>query len=149
MGSGGVPVGSYRAAFIGTEKFDQNVEKYGEGIALKWKVIGGEQDGAEASRICSPRLTPKSTFTKFATSLKGSKLEAGERFSFEKYIGLQGMLLVEETDSGSTRVAAFIRDTAPPQQTQPLQQPQQASQQQLTQQPTQWESTQQQSKETF
>lgn len=113
MGSGGVPVGSYRGQFTGTEKFDANADKYGEGISLQWKILGGQHDGEVATRICSPKLSPKSTLTKFAVALKGGPLATGERFSFDSYVGTVGMLLVESTDSGSTRVAAFIREQAP------------------------------------
>ena len=51
MKSSGVPVGSYKASFVGAEEFNENVEKFGAGVLLKWKVIGGQHDGAEATRI--------------------------------------------------------------------------------------------------
>ncbi len=114
MGSGGVPVGSYRATFVGTEPFTENEDKYGPALAVKFRVNGGEFDGQEASRICGKKMSPRSALTKMATALKGSQIAPGERFSFEPLVGVTGMVLVEGTDSGSTRVATFIRDQQPP-----------------------------------
>ena len=58
MSPGGVPVGSYFGEFIGTEPFTDNVDRFGEAIRLKWRVIGGPYDGLGGlvERIGSPRL---------------------------------------------------------------------------------------------
>ena len=109
MGSGGIPVGSYNAEFMGEEPYTENTDKYGEGVSLKWKVIGGEQDGEEAGRICSKKFSPKSNLAKFAAMLKGSKIERGEPFKFDDFVGARGSIIIEETDSGSTRVGTFLR----------------------------------------
>ena len=59
MSAGSVPAGNYRAAFMGAEPYRENVAQYGEGVLLKWRIIGGDLDGDEASRICSAKLSPK------------------------------------------------------------------------------------------
>ncbi len=41
MQSGGLPVGSYRAEFIGAEDYSENVEKYGPAVSLRWRVLEG------------------------------------------------------------------------------------------------------------
>jgi len=151
MGTGGVPAGSYFAEFVGAEPYTENAEKYGEGVALRFRILGGEHDGAEASRICSARLTPKSVLGKFAVALKGSTIAAGERFSFDAHKGVQGNLLAEPTESGGTRVAYFVRQPVQ-QATQPVQppvEPQDATQPNVATQSQDWQQSQQQAAERF
>jgi hypothetical protein len=110
MGSGGVPAGSYSAEFIGAEDFeDKNGKGYGPALSLKWKILDGEHAGEIASRIAGKKLSPKSTLGKFAVALKGGQIASGEAFRLGDYIGLRGAILVEPTESGGTRVGAFIR----------------------------------------
>lgn len=110
MQTSGFPVGTYRAEFLGAEPYRENLEKYGEGVSLKWRVLEGEHTGDEVSRICSAKLTPKTALGKLAVALKGSGIQTGERYSFATYIGVRGALLVEPTDGGGSRVTAFLRD---------------------------------------
>jgi hypothetical protein len=105
----GVPAGSYNATFVGLEKYEDNAEKYGEGVLLKFKITTGEHKGEEASRICSKKFSAKSNLYKFAKALRGSDLESGETFDFAEYVGTKGMVIIEATDSGSTRVATFLK----------------------------------------
>lgn len=113
MGSGGLPVGSYRAEFVGAEAFDDNADKYGPGVSLRWRVLEGEQAGSEVTRICSAKLTPKSALGKFGVAIKGGEIKTGEQFSFAPYAGVRGSLMVEPTDSGGSRVSVFLRDAQP------------------------------------
>ena len=133
MQSGGLPVGSYRAEFIGAEPYRENVEKYGEGISLKWRVLEGQHFASEATRICSMKLTPKTTLGKFAVAVKGGAIQTGERVSFDSFIGVRGSLLVEATEAGGSRVAGFFRDAPPV--AQPIPQPQPMPQPQPPQPP--------------
>lgn len=105
----GVPAGSYNASFAGLDKYEENSDKYGEGVLLKFKILTGELTGEEASRICSKKFSAKSNLYKFAKALRGSDLESGESFDFADFIGAKGMIIVEETESGSTRVATFLK----------------------------------------
>jgi hypothetical protein len=128
MQSGGLPVGSYRAEFIGAEPYSENAERFGQGVMLKWRVLEGDHAGSEATRICSAKLTPKTALGKFAVAIKGGAIETGERFSFAGYAGVRGSLLVESTDSGGSRVSVFLRDAQPAAvpQVQPMPQPAQS-----------------------
>lgn len=120
MGSGGLPPGAYQAQFVGAEPYTENAEKYGPGVLLKFRVVAGEHANEDASRICSAKLTPKSSLGKFAVALKGSAVAAGERFNFANYAGTFGTILVEQTDSGGSRISTFLRQAQAPQ---PIQQP--------------------------
>jgi hypothetical protein len=109
--SSGVPVGTYNAVFEGIESFTENSDKYGEGLCLKFRILSGEHKGEEASRIVSkPRKFSAKTFLfKFAKAIAGRDLEDGEAFSFKDHFGVKGMIIVEATEGGSTRVGNFLR----------------------------------------
>jgi len=96
--------------FLGCAPFDKNVEQYGPGVELSWRIVGGTHDGAIATRIAGTKMTPKSTLTKFASAFAGGPLRPGSKFCFDAYIGRAGTLLVEATDSGGSRVATFFAD---------------------------------------
>ena len=102
----GVPVGGYAAEFTGAEEFEND---YGPGVRLKWKVRDGEHAGSETSRIVSQKLSPKSNLYKLVKALKGGDIEAGEEIDLQSFTGTKGMIVVEETDSGATRVASFLK----------------------------------------
>lgn len=113
MTAGGVPVGNYVGEFAGVEPFEGGQADYGEAVMLRWKILAGEHEGAEATRIVSKKFSAKSGLGKFAVALKGSPIQPGESFSFDSVIGARGSLIVEETPSGSgTRVGAFIKTPA-------------------------------------
>jgi hypothetical protein len=109
VSSGGLPAGAYSAQFTGAEPYTENVEKYGPGVSLKFKVTAGEHAGGEASRICSAKLTPKSSLGKFAVALKGAPINVNERFDFDNFIGVQGTILVEATDNGGSKITTFLK----------------------------------------
>ena len=104
-----VPAGSYNASFAGVEPFTENVDKFGEAVSLRFKILSGEHKETETTRICSKKFSPKSNLYKFAKALRGRDLESGEKFDFADYIGTKGLIIVEATDSGSTRVATFLK----------------------------------------
>ena len=81
-------VTGYRTGRRGS--FSERKEEYGDGVALRFRIIGGPHNGEQASRICGAKLTPKSTLTKFAVALKGASIASGERFSFANYVGTFG-----------------------------------------------------------
>ena len=102
----GLPVGSYAAEFAGAEPITND---FGDGVKLIFKCLQGDHEGQQATRICSTKLSPKSNLHRFLTALKGSKLEPGEQVDLEAFLGTRGMMIVEATDSGSSRVASFIK----------------------------------------
>lgn len=104
----GVPAGSYNARFAGLDTYEENADRFGEGIILRFAILSGDHKGEEATRICSKKFSAKSNLYKFAKALAGRDLEAGESFDFADFVGKKGMIVVEETDSGSTRVATFL-----------------------------------------
>ena len=108
MNAGGIPAGHYHAEFAGAESFE-NESDYGPAVRLKWKVIDGEHADAEASRICSQKLSRKSNLYGFVRSLKGLDVEPGEEVDLQSYVGTKGLVVVEEIDSGATRVASFLK----------------------------------------
>jgi hypothetical protein len=105
----GVPAGSYNATFEGVETYRENLDKFGEGIVLKFKITSGDRKGEEASRIVSKKFSIKTNLYKFAKALVGRDLVGGETFDFADHVGAKGMIVVEATDGGSTRVATFLR----------------------------------------
>ena len=104
----GVPVGGYAAEYVGAEAFE-NESEYGPGVKLKWQILDGEHQGTEASRIVSQKLSPKSNLCKFVKALKGSDIAAGEEVDLQSYVGTRGMIVVEEVESGATRVGSFLK----------------------------------------
>ena len=108
---GGIPKGAYQAEFVRAEKYEQNVEQYGLGILLAWRVLNGELAGEEASRIVSAKLSAKSNLYKFVQALKGGPVEPGEKVDLESFYGTQGMVIVDKCggEGGSTRVETFLR----------------------------------------
>jgi len=109
VSSGGLPVGVYNAEFLGVEAYNENADKYGPGVSLRFKVLGGQFDGQEVGRICGAKLSQKSTLAKFAVALKGGPIEAGERVNFDTFKGTRGSVIVQPTESGSTRIETFLR----------------------------------------
>lgn len=106
--SSGVPEGQYQAELTAVEPFNENADKYGEAFRFVWEITEGDFEGDESSRICARKLTKKSALGKLVRSLKGSDVEKGESVDLESFIGLTGLIIVEELDSGSTRVAKFL-----------------------------------------
>jgi hypothetical protein len=105
----GVPAGSYNATFAGLEAYEENLDRFGEGCVLRFAITSGEFKGREASRIVSKKFSSKSNLYRFAKSLVGRDLQSGDRFDFADHIGAKGMIVVEQTEGGSTRVATFLK----------------------------------------
>ena len=102
----GLPIGSYAAEFADAEPFEND---YGPGVKLIFAVLQGDFQGQKSSRICSTKLSPKSNLFKFLQAFKGGKLEPGEQVDLLSFIGTRGMMIVEATEGGSTKVGSFIR----------------------------------------
>ncbi len=109
MTQAGVPVGSYTATFTSVEEYTANAEQYGAGIKFTFTIVGGPHDGSEASRICSQKASAKSNLTKIVQGLNGGPLAAGEEIDLDKFIGQKYLVIVEETDSGATRVGTVLK----------------------------------------
>ncbi|MGE4002637.1 MAG: hypothetical protein AB7I48_20770 [Planctomycetaceae bacterium] len=106
MRSSGVPEGQYRARFA---RWETSVhEQYGDRCQFVWTVLGGQHDGSEASRYTGVKMTPKSAIAKLAKGLAGRPIEIGDTFDPDRYIGREYLILVAETESGSTRVESVM-----------------------------------------
>ena len=103
--SEGIPAGGYSAEFIGAEVFKN---EYGPGVRLKWKVNDGEYAGAETSAMCSQKLSAKSKLYKFVKALKSDEITAGEEIDLQSYLGVKGLIVVVESESGATYVDSFL-----------------------------------------
>ncbi len=82
----GVPTGSYNATFAGLEKFEENVEKFGEGVLLKFKIVSGDHKGERLRGSARRMFSAKSNLYKFAKALVGRDLVSGEAFDFADHI---------------------------------------------------------------
>lgn len=109
MSAGGPPPGTYAARFVRIESYEENVEKYGAGVRLVWVILNGDHANEEATAICSAKLSAKSKLGKFATALNGGPIAAGTEVDFDAFVGVTGMIVVEETDGGGTKVATFVK----------------------------------------
>ena len=116
MGSSGVPVGSYRAEFVGAEDLPRKTSTSTSlAFCLRWKVTDGPEAGNETGRITSAKMNREERpLGKFSVALKGSdQSPVDENFAFGNYVGVTGNVLVEGTDNGGTRVSVFLRDAQP------------------------------------
>ena len=102
----GLPIGSYACEFTDAEPFEND---YGPGVKLIFTVLQGDFQGQKSSRICSTKLSPKSNLYKFLQAFRGAKLEAGQEVDLLSLIGTKGMMIVEATENGATKVGSFIR----------------------------------------
>ena len=109
VSNAGVPAGTYPATFECAEPFDDRQGRYEQGVMLKFRVTSGDHEGHEATRIVSQRCTPLSNLYGFAQALAGRTLEVGESVDFAIFRGVTGLIVVEQTEGGATRVAAFLR----------------------------------------
>lgn len=104
-----VPAGTYPARFECAEPFEDRQRLYGPAVKLKFRIASGEYDGVEVCRIVTPRCTPRSNLYGFAQALAGRDLVYGETVDFASFSGVTGLVVVEQTVSGATRVATFMR----------------------------------------
>lgn len=104
-----VPPGTYPARFECAEPFEDRQRLYGPGVKLKFRIASGDYDGDEVCRIVSPRCTPRSNLYGFAQALAGRDLVDGETVDFATFSGVSGLVVVEQTESGATRVEKFLR----------------------------------------
>ena len=110
MKAAGVPVGQYRAKFSSWEASTH--AEYGERVLFEFEVLDGKEKGNKATRFCSAKMTPKSALTKLARGLAGKSFEPGDEFDPDQFVGDEYLVIVEETDSVSTRVASVLKADA-------------------------------------
>lgn len=101
-----IPVGVYGAKFVAVSTVQNDI---GKALLLKFQIAAGTLRGRVATRICSATLSPKSNLLRFAASLNGGRLAPGVTLDLLSLIGVRGLISVELTSRGATRVAAFVR----------------------------------------
>lgn len=106
MKSAGVPVGQYRAKFSSWEESVH--EEYGDRVLFEFEIVDGKEKGNKSTRFTSAKMSPKSALCKIAKGLSGKAFEPGDNFDPNDYVGREYLILVSETDSGSTRVESVI-----------------------------------------
>jgi len=102
----GLPVGSYRAKFVGVE--ESSHDEWGPGLTWKFEVTEGPQKGNTGTRTTGPKVTTKNACGKMIASLSGGSLEVGEKVDPSEFIGQAYSIAVAETKSGGTRVESVI-----------------------------------------
>lgn len=107
MGSGGPPADKYTATFDGV--VGSNHEMWGAGLRWEFVICKGPLKGETASRTTKPRPTAKNSCGRMIRDLLGRKVEAGESVSVADLVGCKFKIVVEETDSGSTRIERVER----------------------------------------
>jgi hypothetical protein len=108
VSAGGVPAGSYLAKFTGVEPTNND---YGDGLRWQFEVLNGEHKGLGTSRTTGNRPTLKNSAGKMLAGLAGSTLTPGVEFEPGKFVGHTYLIVVANTESGSTRVESV---SAPP-----------------------------------
>lgn len=107
--TGNVPEGNYTARYDGCEEFEG---KFGPSLSHKWTLVGGEYDGEQVSRAVGTKPTMKNAAGDFLRAIVGRTPDRTERINFAKFVGEKYQVVVEQTESGSTRVKVAIRVTA-------------------------------------
>lgn len=104
--SGGPPAGIYRATFKDVEETEH--EEYGAGLRWVFEVETGEHAGVSATRITSPRPTPKNAAGRMISGITGQSVQAGQTLDLVPFVGKTYLVQVEEVKSGATRIATIM-----------------------------------------
>ncbi len=107
QGGSTVPAGAFRAKFTGVE--DTEHEEYGAGFRFVFKVVGGDHDGEDATRITGDRATSKNALGKMLAGITGGGIEVGQQVDIEACVEKEYLINVGETKGGGTRVESVIR----------------------------------------
>jgi hypothetical protein len=113
-GGSQVPVGMYRGTFVGIEETQPHAE-FGRGVRFKFKIAGGDQDGAEASVICGIEKppSPKNRLGRILGGIIGSAVEPGQVIRPEEFVGRTYLFQVEAAPSGTgTRISTIMPNFA-------------------------------------
>jgi hypothetical protein len=103
----GVPAGFYKAVFENVEQTTH--DEYGDGLKFVWKVIDGPQTGGLATRITSPKLSPKNAAGRMIAGISGKSLVPGEKIDLTPFVGRTCLLQVEAVANGNgSRVSSVI-----------------------------------------
>jgi len=104
--SGGPPAGIYRAKFKDVESTEH--KEFGDGLKWVFEVETGDHAGELATRITSPKPTPKNAAGRMIRQVSGQSLAAGQTLDLVPFVGKSYLVQVAETQSGATRVETVM-----------------------------------------
>jgi hypothetical protein len=110
MGTGGVPVGNYKAQFVGVS---ETTGDWGDSWKWEFKVTEGKETGNVVSRFTNRKPSPKNAAGRMLRGVLGRLPAPAETVDIQSCTGLEYLVTMEPTDSGSTRIGAVIRVNAP------------------------------------
>jgi len=114
VGTGGPPAGTYTATFAGVEQTTH--EQWGPGLKWTFEIVAGPHRGTKAYRTTGLNATARNGCGVMLKAVTGRPLVLGEEHDCDQFLGEAYMIMVAETQSGSTRVETAIRQTALPSQ---------------------------------
>ena len=104
--SGGPPAGIYRAKFQDVEPTEH--DEFGDGLKFVFEVVQGDHAGEAATRITSPKPTPKNAAGRMIAGITGKSIAAGEKLDLAPFVGKSYLLQVAETKNGATRIETVM-----------------------------------------
>src|SRR5262245_37232608 len=106
-----VPVGSYRARFVGVTETKH--DEYGPGLCWEFEIASGTWKGERVFRTTKSPATNKNGSGKFLSSLTGLPLDQASAVDTDSLRGTPCLVNVAASDNGSTRVESFILEQPP------------------------------------
>ena len=103
-----LPIGSYKAVFEGVETTTH--EEYGDGLKWAFRVADGQHAGRECYRITKCEPTPKNSCGRLLAALSGASAKDGLEIDPDDFVGRPYLIIIAETQSGSTRVETVAQD---------------------------------------
>ena len=82
-------------------------EKWGAGLTWSWEILEGRWAGQIIFRTTKPTGTKANSCGKFLLKMTGLSLAEAKHKDLDDYIGVECVITVEETESGSARVESF------------------------------------------
>jgi hypothetical protein len=104
--SGGPPPGIYRGTFQTVENTEH--EEFGAGLKFDFLIADGDHKGEHATRITGAEPTPKNAAGRLLAGITGQTLVPNTSVDLAPFVGREYLLQVEETKTGSTRIATAM-----------------------------------------
>ena len=102
----GIPVGQYKAQFVGLEPAKSS--QYGDGMRWKFQVCEGPLAGAYTSRQTAVAPTPSNSCGKMLSGVAGKQIVMDETVDLNLFIGQVYRVLVTDPDGRGSRVEAIL-----------------------------------------
>ena len=111
VSSGGVPAGSYLAAFRGVEPVTND---YGDGLKWTFEVTGGSYAGSKTGCTTSVRPSQKNSCGRIVAGISGMSLSIGSEIDLAAYIGRVYLIVVIDGKNGGTYISAVTQPPGSP-----------------------------------